>query len=439
MGSLDRTDLGRWLAIGSGVGIEIQGEDLRVVAVRVRPGGVEVLGAAAIARFQTRPAAEWGAEYAGFLQKAGASHLAASVLLPRAETVARHLVLPGVEAGELANAVRYQIDSLHPYPEEDVVWDAARLPNAGSLLVAIARRETVDRHSELFVQAGVKISGFTFSSAALYSASRLLARPDAEGFVAIEQRGAEVEVYGESPSQPAFSALFDAPADRAAALAASQLRIPPDAEPRGFADLLPSPRRAPEEFSVPAWALAYATALAAACPRRGLKINLLPVVQRSASSRAMYIPTAVLAGVLVLLLGVLLAQSILDKRRYLAAVEAEIARLEPAVKRAQEAGRAAEQARERVIQLDSFRNRPKNDLDALLELTRVMTPPVWIDGLDMKRDTVNLSGEADQAAGLLKALDQSRLFRNSEFTSPISRVGAGEVFRIRTQRRGVQP
>jgi Tfp pilus assembly protein PilN len=439
MGSLNRTDFGRWLAIGSGVGIEILGEDLRVVVVRVRPGGVEVLGAALIARFRTRPAAEWGAEYAGFLQKAGASHLAASVLLPRGETVARHLVLPGVEAGELTNAVRYQIDSLHPYPEEDVVWDAARLPNAGSLLVAITRRETVERYSELFAQAGVKISGFTFSSAALYSASRLLGQPDADGFVAVEQRGVEVEVYGESPSQPAFSALFDAAPERAAVLAASQLRIAPDAEPRGFADLLPAPRRAPEEFSTPVWALAYSTALAAACPRRGLKINLLPVGRRSASSRAMYIPTAVLAGVLVILLGILLVESFLDNRHYLAALKSEIERLEPQVKRAQEAARAAEQARERVLQLDSFRNRPKNDLDTLLELTRVMAPPVWIEGMELNRETINFSGEADQAAGLLKALDQSRFFRNSEFTSPISRVGAGEIFRIRTQRRGVQP
>jgi Tfp pilus assembly protein PilN len=439
MGSLNRTDLGRWLAIGLGVGIEILSDELRVVVARVRPTGVRVLGAASISNFRARPAAEWGAEYADFLKSAGAAHLAATVLLPRGEMVARQVVLAGVEAADLAGAVRYQIDSLHTYPEDDVVWDFTRLRGTASLLVAIAKRETVERYGELFAQAGVKISGFSFSAVALYSASRLLSQPEEGGFVALEQRGAEVEVYGESPLQPAFSALFDAAPERAAALAASQLRVAAEAEPRGFADLLPVPERAPEQFSTARWALPYATALAAACPRLALKINLLPAGQRSTSSRAMYIPTAVLAGALLILTGILVAQSALSERRYLGAVEAEIARLEPRVKRAQAAGKAAEQARERVIQLDHFRNRPKSDLDALQELTRVIAPPTWINGMDLTRETITLSGDADQAAGLLKTLDESKYFRNSEFTSPIARVGAGEIFRIRTQREGALP
>jgi len=233
-----------------------------------------------------------------------------------------------------------------------------------------------------------------------------------------------------------FSALFDGDPERAATLAISQLRIAPDVQPTALAELLPVPRRAPEQFSAAEWPLVYATALAAACPRQALKINLLPVARRSASSRAMYIPTAVLAAVLLILSGVVLVQSLVADRRYLAVVDAEIARLEPQVKRAQAAEKAAEQARQRVIQLDGFKNRPKADLDMLLELTRQIPPPVWIEGLDLNREIVNLSGEADQAAGLLKILDQSKFFHNSEFTSPISRAGTGEIFRIRTQRRG---
>ena len=37
-------DFKKWLAIGSGIGIEIAGEDLTVTVVRVRPSGVSVLG-----------------------------------------------------------------------------------------------------------------------------------------------------------------------------------------------------------------------------------------------------------------------------------------------------------------------------------------------------------------------------------------------------------
>ncbi len=37
-------DFKKWLAVGTGIGIEIGREDLMVTAVRVRPSGVTVLG-----------------------------------------------------------------------------------------------------------------------------------------------------------------------------------------------------------------------------------------------------------------------------------------------------------------------------------------------------------------------------------------------------------
>jgi len=52
---------------------------------------------------------------------------------------------------------------------------------------------------------------------------------------------------------------------------------------------------------------------------------------------------------------------------------------------------------------------------------------------------VNLTGETDQAAPLLRVLDNSTRLANSEFTMPIGRVTTGEVFRIRSQREGVKP
>ena len=45
-----------------------------------------------------------------------------------------------------------------------------------------------------------------------------------------------------------------------------------------------------------------------------------------------------------------------------------------------------------------------------------------------------IAGEADQAAGLLKTLDTSRLFEKSEFTMPITRTPTGDAFRLRAAR-----
>ena len=45
-----------------------------------------------------------------------------------------------------------------------------------------------------------------------------------------------------------------------------------------------------------------------------------------------------------------------------------------------------------------------------------------------------LNGEAPQAAQLLELIDDSPYFRNSEFTSPISKAGDKETFNIRVRR-----
>ena len=69
----------------------------------------------------------------------------------------------------------------------------------------------------------------------------------------------------------------------------------------------------------------------------------------------------------------------------------------------------------------------------------MIEPPAWLQSLEMDRDTAALAGEIEQAAPLLKLLDNSPYFRDSEFTAPINRAGKLESFRIRTARKGVRP
>ncbi len=427
--------LRKWLAIGAGVGVEIRENDLEVVAARVRPTGVRLLGAATIPQFRTRPAAEWGAEYASFLKKAGGSHLAAAVLLPRREIIVRHLSLPGVADRDLNSAIGYQIDSLHPYPEDEAAWAFARIPGTQSVLIAIARRALIERYATIFTEAGIKIASFTFSAAAIFSASRLLGGPPAEGVVAVHDSGDGAEVYGESPSWPVFSAIFDVSAEKAQSLAAAELRLPPNASAVDPIELLPRPRAVPENYDLSRATLAWATALAGACPRLALAANLLPVAQRSSSSRIIYAPTVALASALLLMLGALASYGTLENRRYLKALEKEIARTEPIARKVSELDAKIDDARNRTQMLNDFRRRSKADMDAINELTRILPPPGWINNLELTRDIAQFQGEAEQAAPLLKMIDSSPLFQNSEFTMPLARMGVGEGFRIRAMRR----
>lgn len=426
----------RWFAAGTGVGVAIGERDLRVVAARVRPSGVRVLGAAVIERFRDRPAAEWGAEYAAFLKKLGLSHIAATVLLPRRELVVRVLALPGVPSRELSAAIGFQIEALHPYPEEEAVWTWSRLAEGDSVLIAITRRQTIAGYAGLFAEAGLKAASFTVSAAALYSALRLFGRPPAGGFLALYPTEEGVEAYGESPARALFSAEFPAGWERAAAMAASELRLEGDNGVRRLEDLLPPAKTFPHGFDLSDFAPAYAAALHGACRHLAPGLNLLPPEHRAAASRLIYAPAVALLALLAAAGVALAAIQPIEDRRYLAGLRAEIARWEPEARKAGELDGQLEALRARIRALDDFRRRSKADLDLLAELTRRLEPPVWINQMEMTRDAVSLAGEAEQASTLLRLLDESPLLRNSEFTMPIARVGNGEAFRIRSQREG---
>jgi Tfp pilus assembly protein PilN len=425
-------DLRTLLRVGSGVGIEIREKSLEVAVAKVRPTAIQVLGRTSIANFHERPAAEWGAEYARFLSRCGARHLSAAVLMPRRDVVVRQVSLPGVAAADVEAAIGYQADALHPYGDDDVAWGWSPA-GMNTYVVAIMRRETLDRYAGLFNEAGIAVSSFTCTAAALHAAVRLRSRPSQDGFIAFARSDAGgIEVYGESQARPAFSSEFDLPAERALALAAAELRLP-DAEPQPLADALPAPRVNPIENDLSRNALPYATALAGACPRLAPAANLLPAERRASNSRARYIPTIALGVVALAAAGALAAHSTIQDRRYLRTLEAEIARLEPAARRSVAIERQIAQARARALALESFRMRSRADLDALNEVTRLLPPPTWANAIDIGRDTVTISGEADQSASLLQALDASPLFRNSEF-GMLSRAGSNEMFRITTRR-----
>jgi Tfp pilus assembly protein PilN len=432
-------DFKKWLAIGTGIGIEIGSQDLTVTVVRLRPRGPRVLGELTIPHFREQAAAEWGAAYAAFLQKLGVGHLAATILLPRDEVTVRQIALPGVADKDLASAVRFEIDSLNPYSEEEVTYDWARIGRTSSVLIAIVLRAVIERYAALFAQAGVKTASFTFSAPAIYSALRLLADPPQEGFLAIEPAEAGFEVYGESPARPIFSARLDQAPDRARTLAVSELRLAPETEAATLHACLPLPLVAPETYEPSRASLSYAAALASAGVIRPLSVNLLPREQRRSASRLRYVPTAALASVVLLLAVAALAYPSYSDRHYAGLLEAQIRIFAPLARKAVEADRETVNDRNRAQTLDNFKQQTRQDLDALNALTHLLAPPTWLNSLQLTRTSVSITGEADQAAGLIKLLDGSRQFQGSSFSLPLQRSAGGEIFSIRSSRKAVNP
>lgn len=427
--------LRKWLAIGTGIGIELQHDSLRAVAARLRPNGAEVLGQIRIEGILERPATEWGAEYLAFARKFGAEKKSAAVLLPRNDVIVRQLTLPGVGEQDIPAAVAFQIEGLHPFPEDEAAWCYARLGKSSNVLVAVTRQETLARYRTLFAEAGIPIGTLTVSAAVLYTAQRLFRSPEPSGFLAIMPAGDALEVYGESPSRPVYSTVLDSNYEIARRAALSELRLDPSTEPYAVERLAPPPVRARDEFS-PDSLLAYAAALTSAAPGLALDANLIPEAERRSTSKLQYIPTAVLLVLLAVAGYLLVTQESRESARYLAQLNEQISQVEKRARRVEQLDKEATATRARVALLDQFRRRTLADMEALREATVLISPPAWATNMVLTRTLLTLQGETDQAAPLLQKFDQSPLFVGSDFAGVQARQGGGENFTLRSNREG---
>jgi len=422
----------RVLIFGTGFGIAVSGKDLEIVVARARSGGAKLVGATRIADFRSRPAAEWGSEVSKFLASIGENNLAAAIVLPREQVIVRTIQLPGVADKDIASAIELQIDTLHPWGDEEIAWTSMKA-DRGAVVVGLVRKALLTSWETLFSEAGIPVAAVTFSSAAIHAALRIWGAAPASFLVYSTVQAGRTEVYGESEGRPFYSAEFAAPLERALAIARSELRLPTDHEAAALGTALPAPAQAAAEFS----SMAYTAALAASAPLVARYANLIPAERRASNTRRQYLVPAILAAVLatsaIVGFGILPA---LERRNYLAALNDEAHRLEPAALRAQTLEKTTNSNRARIAALDDIKRRPQADLDVLNELTRILPPQAWTNSIEIYPDSVVISGEADQAAPLLKLLDSSPLFQNSEFALSVTHNAQNEQFRIKSMRRG---
>jgi len=411
---------------GTGFGIAISNGDLEIVIVRSRPSGSAVAGSAIVRNFASRPAAEWGAELLRFLAEAGEPHLAATIVLPREEVIVRAVRLPGVAEKDTASAIEFQLDTLHPWDDTPIEWAWWRV-SATDVVVGMVRQATLSDYETLFSEAGIPTAAATFSSAVIHAALRLQRATPASIFCYTELAPGRLEVYGESDAKPCYSAGFTLSTERALAVARGELRLSPEHPAIELQQALGA-------SSSP---VAYAAALAASAPLLANFANLLPAERRASHSRTRYLIPITLAALLVLgIVAVFVIFPLVNEHRYVADLIAEQRRIAPSALRVQVIDKTLATDRARIASLDDFRRRPQADLDVLDELVRILPEKVWTNSIEISTDSVVISGEADQAAPLLKLLDSSPLFEKSEFAMPVTRNGESDMFRIKTVRRG---
>ena len=418
------------LGFGTGVAIDISGDALELAIVQMKPSGPELLRRATIVSYNERPAAEWAREFRDFVR--GHEPSGITVLLPRRDVIVRHVHLPGVPRRDVTGALALRLRALHPFAEEDVAWCWAPVTNGA--LVGLTRMTALARYETLLAEAGIPVSGFTFSASVFYAALRMVGQPSVPFLGLSESATSIFEAYGEGTAGAIFSGEFTGPASRAATAGMAELRLTGETQPVGLAQLLPRKSTASGANPIDRPFL-YAAAMAAACPWLVRPANFLPPERRAGQSRIWLIPTAVL-GVLLLLAAVAyFAIGPYREKDYLNTLRQEIAKAEPGARRAATIDKQLERVHSQILLLDQFRGRSQGDFEVLNELTRILPPPTWAQLVEIYPDYVIIAGQAEQAAPLLKVIDSSPLFQNSEFTNSVSRTAKDELFRIKTYRR----
>jgi Tfp pilus assembly protein PilN len=272
----------------------------------------------------------------------------------------------------------------------------------------------------------------------------------------VNREGQDLEVYGESAGRAALSVEFDlaaVPAERALQLAEADLRLdrgetavlvlagePLDVDaanaltPASVSEVFPVPVSAPAGFDLSRDLQSLAVAVESACPRLGWGANLLPVERRRSDSRLVWIPTAVLAGLLVLLGIGFLLRSTIQNRAYAAVIEQRLAALQEVVDSTESNREEAAEVREKIAVLEGQASRTLQDLRIVSEISTLLPASAWLQSLTVDDAGVRLSGETANAAPLLGVLNQARTVQGVAFATSLVRREGKERFEITAQR-----
>jgi hypothetical protein len=118
------------------------------------------------------------------------------------------------------------------------------------------------------------------------------------------------------------------------------------------------------------------------------------------------------------------------ERQRLAALNSEVARLEPEVRAVEQIQRDLERRRALLGTMRSVESAALKPLPVLRELTDLLPNDAWLTLLSLDAKGVELTGQAAAASNLIPVLENSPRFERAEFASPVTRGRDREQFRI---------
>ncbi len=422
-------------------GFELIGEDLRVAVTRVFLNRLRVVKHGSIEGFTSLDVEQQRQRLAALVRGQRIPVSRVFLSLPHERGMVRQVELPVEAINEVSQAVRLQLESWIPWSSDEVYWDCAyKRPPKGvrsvTVSIAIIPREMLDPWIQLFVSAGIQLSGACLSPMAGAHAATTLwpgsptimlrCEPGAVDGVFVDgRRMIAVRNEGEETAQSAQDSMRQLAAlGRLDSVEGIRLLVDGTAS-----ESLPSENvRLPLEQDAAAGTAAFgsiATALVG-LGRSGFQTNLLPEDVRHRQGWVRWVPTYVLLT-LILAVGIgLVLQDEYHDAVYASRIGEEIDRL------ASELGDTGDMEDELAAlnarcqaAVGHIEGRDAN-LEVLLELARSLPMTAFLSRYSYQDGTVTISGYSESPPELQRLLENSPVFRTVEFTSPLVRDDSGK-------------
>ncbi len=384
--------------------------------------------------------------------------------LPRKEASVSRLVVPETARGSLEQVIRYEVERLLPFREEDIYYDYVTTEEGGeerrlSVVIFCFPRQTVDPLVNLLVEHNLRPQSVTLSSAA-HATTLFACCPAAhrqQVLAAREDGNLELNFLNEHH----LVASHTVPIARVAeadtwtdTLAHSMTRNFPGSavdtipvftwDERGTLPVSVEPERnlahaAQEQFPVVAadggLSVVTCSALGAALQAvgEGEEINVLPASSRARREKTLSPLTLMFVGCVLALSLVWAASVVIQDRRALSQVQDQIQALAPAVRQVQDDEAVVHRLQ---AQLQTLRAETRIRLTPLLQdMSERIPQEVYLTGLQFKNGKVELTGVAKSgsASDLVGALEASPCLQDVAPKAPFKTTGQGETFTLGAQ------
>ena len=149
--------------------------------------------------------------------------------------------------------------------------------------------------------------------------------------------------------------------------------------------------------------------------------NLLPREQRKPAGARLPLVPAMLTGIAVLLAGIAIAAPLVHQRVELGRLEAEVSELRPAALAADQIRAEIDAATRQGNFFQARWEQSPTKISLLNELAAVIPDDTWLTRLQIDASVVRIHGESESASSLIGLLEDSGMFVDAHFSSPVTK------------------